>query len=223
MPAGLQIFNNSNTIVVDELYQNFMLVSSGQITTVSSGDTYPYYSASFSTTHQNPQVFFTNTGTAYISPFFREVSGSTTTLHFFADKEATFNYKMFATGAAVLSGTHGLQVFDASGTIVFDSSNKFLRINSVIQTSGTSAASYPYSAPGRTIAAELSFTRFSVAQIADNPFPILGRFVDSIQVTSTAINTKQILFSAFPGQPDQSYPPQTSNPPQIVLADVTNF
>ncbi|MNM35029.1 hypothetical protein D3C81_456950 [compost metagenome] len=226
MPAGLQIVNDYGTLQIDNDYQNYMLRTKGSVTTVAaSGGTVTNYSASIQVVGNNPQIFF-DVNNGFISTGWRTVSGNVHTFAIFTTTVVTVSYYIFDNDIPA-AGNFGMQVFNAAGRLVFDSSNHCLRIAAVAHMPPNISGdpvTVPVSLPaGRKYACALSFSRCSIVQVAYSPFPILGRCYDFHRFLGGSLETKMWPIATFPGQPAQTYPPQTTYPPQAVIIDVTNM
>ncbi|MCY1549887.1 hypothetical protein D9M68_860890 [compost metagenome] len=69
----------------------------------------------------------------------------------------------------------------------------------------------------------LSFVRMSAVMFATQPVSLGARLVDTLRFTNGAAQVWGRPYSVFPMTIDQAFAPQTTYPPQILVADVSNF
>ena len=171
MPAGLQVFNDSGIVQIDGTYSNLQLTAKGTASTSMQNLSYftqangtfryntPYTTVSFT---GNTPVFAVS-GDSTVSVVSTSVSGSVWTVGIITPNgPASFEWYVFDE-ASSSGGNYGLQVFNDSGVLVFDSSNKYFRqigyVFGVVPTYSannvngyTNPVTYLYSFPGKKCA-----------------------------------------------------------------------
>lgn len=146
MPAGLQVFNDSHTIQIDQDYISFALRTSGQLWMGADNMTHPQpmVVGSVSVTTTVPIIAFRAEGKEVNLERVTGNGPNVYTFHFRCQSYEGFwlQYWVFEQGAFVNSGSNGgLQVFRADGLLAFDSASKPLRIV------GVSSPPLPYIPP----------------------------------------------------------------------------
>lgn len=147
MAAGLQVFNNSNTIQIDSLYKNYRLLSHGFVTiTYANDDMNPNtaYVEGIVTVSgaQNPMIALSVN--VNIRSWREQLSADTFRFRFSVDGLSTiprpFNAEYYVYDAPPPTPTNpgfGLQVYNASGQVVYDSGFGYMRVLGVINQSAT--------------------------------------------------------------------------------------
>jgi len=127
MPAGITIYNSSDTVQIDETYRNLRLASKQSLTTtvVSGGTKYSNYQhADFTYTSvygKTPMVGIDSSGASFV--FLLSKSGSSFTFRAvfpLAGSTVSLVAWIFDEPPSASSTTYGLQVFAADGSLVFD-------------------------------------------------------------------------------------------------------
>jgi hypothetical protein len=143
MPAGIQIFNDSGVLQIDETYINYVLISKGTATTNQSSPNYswssrPVYYVEITATgrtapmialkaSQGAEVFVVNGSVSSGTWKWRIVGGA---------NNVSFDYYIFDV-APVSTDTFGVAIYNAAGDPVFHSSQKPLRVGGVFESEGT--------------------------------------------------------------------------------------
>lgn len=148
MPAGLQVFNDSGTIQVDQDYISFSMSAKGTLSMARDPDLHPQFMAIGQVTvaGANPIIAFLppTGGLIGVNLLSRRQVGNQFTFYFRAKTGGSFNldYWIFdSAGYGVGGGQNfGLQIFKADGTIAFDSGTKPIRIAGVIDLVATNSA-----------------------------------------------------------------------------------
>jgi hypothetical protein len=123
MVNGLQVFNSGGYVQIDETYRNYLKVASG------SGSSSSYEISFPSQTSAEPLIFFRPA-----SDSVRVYPVWATSSSFTVSSDGVFEYIVFGLDNPVTdTGTHGLQVFNASSGRIFDSRNEGVRIQHVIR------------------------------------------------------------------------------------------
>lgn len=130
MGAGVQIFNDSNIIQIDEFYRNMVLTLRGAASTArpSGSGTNPYGSAyyariSYPVSSRQPVLALRSSG--YVC-FLADDSGFTV---FSFGASVSFDYYVYDRvdfGAA--AGNTGVQVFNEQGIETFNSNNQYMKV-----------------------------------------------------------------------------------------------
>ncbi|BBP95976.1 hypothetical protein BSFA1_11050 [Burkholderia sp. SFA1] len=137
---GLQLFNSSGNLQIDSTFKNLGLREKG--TTRSGGSpagNMGWYWATVTTSVGNaPMIAFRSSSKCYLR--YSSISGSQITYWFHClGTGVTVQYWIFDDPSlATLSGNYGLQVFNASGSKVFDSRTKYMRVIDSISAAGSS-------------------------------------------------------------------------------------
>ncbi|MDN7419510.1 hypothetical protein [Burkholderia dolosa] len=143
MTAGFQAFTDTGLYQIDGLTPNYQMTQAMAGQSANSGLHLAYNDAGIEFSATLPNVKFTfnaNAGPMYgvyaaggvgITLWNTTVSGSTYTLTFVTEQPCTV-YLFLFDRVPPASGNFGLQVFDASGRLIADSSRPFLRVLDVI-------------------------------------------------------------------------------------------
>lgn len=148
MPAGLQVFNTDNIVQIDDEYSNLKFMNKGSVSTSSSVITIDVPSA----TSPLVAVQLTDNGVgnelsrAYVVLRQTVQNGNVWTFTFSIDigitgQVATLTYYVFDQ-IATQASNFGLQTFDPSGRLIFDSNDKWLKIASIISSANWSSEGY---------------------------------------------------------------------------------
>lgn len=233
MPAGFQSINTSGTVQIDETYQTLHLISAPTITINQVwDDTHHGLWATYDVAGVNPMVVIGNTSGQPVMLVSRVNIGTNlwrftfSTTYMMGLSVKLYFFHGMSTPPA---GTNfGLQVFSPTGALVFDSGTPFMHLANVYQVSG-SGSSHSVPQDGRTYAAGLTFSRLSLHVISagggtgytwDNK-------ADGLSVSGTTVTASRERIYSFATDDGQNLPterpPQTTNPPQILLVDVTHL
>lgn len=127
MPAGLTVYNDSNTLQVDQNYKNLRYYGKATLSTTSvpNGDRYRNYQhADFTYTavyNQPPMIAIESAAAGFI--FLVSNTGNTFTFRVvfpLQGSSTSFTYWIFDQPNGTSSSTYGLQVFDEQGRLTFD-------------------------------------------------------------------------------------------------------
>ena len=141
MPAGLIIYNDHGTILIDENYTNMSVVSSGMVTTADVGITEETkYAATL------PFMPAAGEKIALRSSLYCMVQGNEVV----ASGEGIVYWYRF--GAPVMSNNNaGLRIFNAAGQLTFDSGRQCARVSGSVSGSIYTPSSQTFT-PGRVYA-----------------------------------------------------------------------
>lgn len=225
MVAGLQVISDSNTLQIDENYSNLRVVHQGTLNVIVRNTVLndPNPGASLTVIGDFPMLFFgANTSDTAFMVASRTRSGNRWTFTVYAASQtltdgsvASVPYYIFDSMPVTSPGTFGLQVYNDNGTLVFDSSNKYLRISGVFQPTPFNIST-PLPSP----------TSFAMV---DAPWVYLRRISYSSSVlTGFGVNVSgsSATIHAVPigNDTDLIAPFPTSRPlPRIVFADTFGF
>lgn len=147
MTAGFQVINDAGTILIDENYKNISMKDKRTVTIGAAGAPQLFGANQFTVAScVSPVVFIQcSTGGCFVSGV--TVSGGTATIT--VRGPAGVSVTVFTFDEPTV-GSFGLQVYNASGQVVFDSSNKYARVVDVV--SGTTAQIVKTYTSGRTYA-----------------------------------------------------------------------
>lgn len=223
MPAGFQSINDSGTVQIDDTYTSMNLVAAPTVTISGAGPGSAYpgsYWGEVTIYSPNPSLFIGNTSGYYVATISRvNVGTNAWTYKFVAN--AAISIRVFAFDTAQwTSGNCGMQVFNASGVLTFDSSSPFMRMAAVYQISGA-AGSSSFSIPqdGRTYAAALSYSRCSITGPGAGYYYWMSEWLST--TGSTITTSTQGPIYRFPANNPYAFPPVANAPPQVLLVDVT--
>lgn len=160
MPAGLQVFNDSNTVQIDDEYSNLMFIRKGTLTLTDGGTLDVVV-----TNRVSPKVAIRvtdNQASSKSTACLYSVidSGSTRTFRYRVEAGivgavTTLEYFVFDRGTPVSSG-FGLQTFNSAGELIFDSGQKYLAIDSVLVSNNYEADGFTFA--GKSIVINTSRT-----------------------------------------------------------------
>lgn len=153
MPAGLAVYlDDGSTIQIDETYVNLMLIGKYQVMPdrlITMGNPNVYDVTLTITNAINPIIAIsTSVPAAHIGT---KYSGSSVTYTFAGYSDTPFTVYVFDDMQAS-PGAFGLQVFNENGKIVFDSSQKYLKVRSSVVFEDYITAKITYPTDGRSYA-----------------------------------------------------------------------
>lgn len=125
MGYGLKVENESGGLQIDSLYTNWCLYEHGEsVTTVDDGNGWYKKTVTFSSaTAIPPLIAIKPSSSKYCGLYRYTISGSNFTGFIVGSENnnaATIDWMAFVPQTAKTSETHGLRVYDASSTLVFD-------------------------------------------------------------------------------------------------------
>lgn len=156
MPTGLAIYNDHNTLMLSHNIQNPTLLAKGTVTTVTR--------TSNPETTSKATISFAGSSSDFVLCAFRPPNASMFVLSNFYDSDSgnwvwnlngdeavgvSIPYWIFGIDTLVQSEDYGLEIYDASGNLMFHNQTKPLRLTDVITSDN---GSYTYDS-GRTYAA----------------------------------------------------------------------
>ncbi len=124
MPVGFQSIGDSGTVQIDSDFKNYTLASSGTLTLSSANAVKSIWGAMLTVTGVAPIVAFNR---LRLFVYRVQQSGNSWTYHFVGltspelTNPATFNYYVFDVGYSGSGNNVGLQLFDTTGNLTFDS------------------------------------------------------------------------------------------------------
>jgi hypothetical protein len=131
MPAGLQIFNTSGTIQIDENYQNYMLLAKGTVTSGSLLDDAGLPINGVQVFTSSVTEFVAVRGSDRVALHSILPSGAGLRYVFAAPFGSSVTYYRYALGVNSAQ-PYGLQVFNAAGALVFDAMCPSMRIETIL-------------------------------------------------------------------------------------------
>lgn len=237
MPAGLQVKTPAGILQIDELYRNAQLAAKVAVTSFSRGP----WSATYG---PNDYVASINTG-AYFPCIlgFAPVSYPCTTgatLHgvFATFDDATlndyalnvksdsaqFDCFLFRDQALASGANHGLQVFNAAGTMVYDSALKYLRVVDFFTEDVTASWTRSYTA-GRRYAVCVNKLGYTFTVTHPSLYRVNVKLPLYTWSNSYTISCAPAEFT--PAQTDYFDPPTITIPTdqtvQTLILDVTGY
>lgn len=134
MSFGIELVNDSGGVLLDTSYETIRLFDEGSLTTNSTSTNPGVYSTDFmfaqALPRDEPFLFCIQPGSTWVGHVGligdQDASGNLITkgIRVISDAANTFNYKMFTRygyGSPSISGNHGLQIFAADGSLIYDS------------------------------------------------------------------------------------------------------
>ncbi|HDY6077250.1 hypothetical protein I5J93_06595 [Pseudomonas aeruginosa] len=226
MIAGLQIFNDCNTIQFDDNYHAPILISKSTVS-VRQRRPAPYDAGSFGALEvfaKDPLLFMGNTyGGAVTVSSREEVYSGFWRFTLVADSFSGTDADVYVfDNAPPQSSGFGLQIYKPDGiTLGFDSGSKYLRLSDVLQASSgiTSSFSLP---SGRQYAAMLSYSRTDIVDGPSEPFQSWFTRREGLSISASSVATSFVAVFKFPSSRSSMRQPGAVAP-QVVLADITDY
>lgn len=225
--AGLTVYNDSSTIQIDSTFMNYGLVSKGVLTFQIPDASVPSPTPpKITVTGRNPLIAYRSDIT--VSPV-RSKSGNSFVFEFQVFSKSvqpqTKTIEYFIYDEPVGQGTYGLQVFDANGKLVFDSSRPYMKVLDVIDRT----AAFPLS---RWTETKYSYSNKKIAivmsqlaiKVVDDVGTVQGNTLLGLVLPQV---TGQSTFSIFDGGQWYEYggrpsTQSTQSSSSMMVIDVTN-
>lgn len=220
MPTGFQSITDAGIVQIDENYSALSLSQTVVISVRPKFNPVTYYDV----IGDNPIVFLGDTGGRYIVGMSRKNMGNGTWRFGFMSSETASVRLYFFDKGPVISGTTGLQVYNAAGELVYDSSNPIMNLVNVVQIAGSDPNTYNFPVDGKKYAASLSFSR-SWVDGNDQPHTWWDVMQEGLLVSSTQARTGWVQTGQVGSEDPGAWrrPPGASAPPQILVIDSTNL
>ena len=225
MPAGLQIFNESGTIIVSEAFKNYHLIEKGTFV-IPAGDSTTGGSFSFTRTGRTFPVLAIRasvlvgsseqvvSGGSLTRAFYTKINSSSTTVEFWL-------FDVLSTPPA----TFGLEVYNSLGQLTYASGQAPMRVVGDVLMSGYTNTSETFSA-GRTYASVQSFSGLAQDNTEGPPdFFVTKGLLGMASWSGTTITCKRNFTDTITGQFDEDIPgfSYEFQPPRWLIIDVTNL
>ena len=226
MPAGFQVIGSAGNVQIDGNNINLGLIAKGTVTIPAAGS---ITSANVSAIQMAPQIVVTGStpilciAPKIVSATIARVQQNGTTFSYTIAGSAsangeTFNWYLFDKMSLTSQGNSGLQVFNGSGQIVFNSNSSPMRIAGIGQIPGGTIAASPANVQGSgsgVYAACISQGRIDGAWDSFYTHVML----EGVTVNGGGASTSQVLGALIPAQISS-----TSSPGgQILLVDVSGL
>lgn len=222
MPAGFIVYNDHDTVQVDETFSALSISSQGIIASPNVGPGGPDGPGGGSL-----PAGAINRGTAIHSAAYSAVGG-TPALGLYVS-ETSHPIEWYAFGPPTASGGAGIQVFNASGACVFDSSRKHARVVDVF--SGVTSRTYP---PGRKYAVMQLATARRKYYLTEPAGPGVVWVTEELQTVAARVDVNVIttkwlpiwLFEHFQPEDAGTVPPGWEIPhtsATFAVIDVTGY
>lgn len=199
MPAGLQIFNTSGTILIDEHYHNLCVVKKATHTLTGTPLVTTFYTGTQVQNSVDTGLTLTNRAIVAVrcsSVVHAYVSGNNVV--FVGAPGAVITYYVFDKPPAS-TATYGLVVYTATGEVAFDATRQYARVSGVRSGSTVAAWAGAVSYPaGRTYA--VAFLRAArqystqCIQVGDPQFPEYDCY-RSIKYSGASISGVDVTFA----------------------------
>lgn len=224
MPAGLQVINNSGVLQIDSTYRNFSLLRSGSVT--PAVDPNPGANSS----SRIAQIAFSPSANELIAVACEDLFGP-----YWAKPGiqafrvvGTSQLRYYVFGVKSSSDGYGLQVFNAAGTLAFDSSWKPFNVAGVITSGSVTLAA------GRTPAvlfiSQATFSRGDIVAQNPNSWIFQRSYGGGMAQISgrTANSTGGMMWQVFqeggfPSDPPASYNYSNGVTNRLMVLDVTGY
>jgi hypothetical protein len=129
--ALIEVINDANTVLIDDEYSNACLALKGSLTLSAGVDATDCYQVQLSYTSADNPMLALELNDIQVAATYTTRSGNTWTWYIFFRKayvNRTLTYYIFTVPSAVADANGLVQLFDATGKLVFDSSLKYLRV-----------------------------------------------------------------------------------------------
>lgn len=225
MPAGLQIFNESGTMIVSDTFKNYHLIEKGTFT-IPAGDSENGGIFSFTRTGRTFPVLAIRAsvlvgsseqvvpGGSLTRTFYTKINSSSTTVEFWL-------FDVLSTPPA----TFGLEVYNDLGQLTYASGQAPMRVVGDVLMSGYTNTSSTFSA-GRTYASVQSFSGFAQDNTEFVPdFYITKRLLGMASWSGTTITCRRNFTDTIIDQFDEDIPgfSYEFQPPRWLIIDVSNL
>lgn len=231
MPVGIQIIGEHGAVQIDETFSCLALRSSGAATlSVGGGDLANGCSAAVTVTGEFPIIAF-RPGVP-VALWYTERSGSTWTFHFIAERAnagQSFAWYVFDRPLNIGS-TYGAQVFDASGRLVFDALQKYVRVQDLKAIDARTPQSFTGYAARTWAVAMLQLGCVTPVTFTPPQPPPGGLWhwnanlwMSGVTIASTGFTSSTIKPASTSGTSTNlpSYPQSPIG--QVLLIDITNY
>jgi len=192
MTYGLSVSNTAGSVQIDNTYRNMSLQQKTAYSLGAGGET-----TITQTNSVNPMLFFRPTsgsvGVIYVS-----LSGSTFTWRIRAASASSGDVYIFDEPNAALTSGYGMRVFNSSGSDIFNSSNKYLRVVERFNCPYSVVFGNPQGAIGSTVTRTYASGVYAVGMgEARMYYTVAGSnfnfYTDSVSLTSTSVTVAQNL------------------------------
>jgi hypothetical protein len=157
MSYGINVKNTDGDIIIDGIYKNFAEVASGSIT--MTGFSVGFDTISFTEVNQPVLIALRPAeGKNVVLWGYRKTGSNYDGFYVMGTAGGNLDYKVFIGHPALSEDNYGMRIFDASGNLVFESSNKYFNVYSVntgislavpdFATEDTAGTYYDISHPG---------------------------------------------------------------------------
>lgn len=223
MAFGLEFINDAGSLCISESYKNPVLVVSGNATTVAETVllTASKFTVSYTrSSYDEIAMLAVRPAGAAMLVGITDPANLTWQWTFYSEEAVgvTVPYWIFSNKATITADAFGLEVFNASGSRVFSSAMKPLRIRNVVNWNVSSFGTTDYTyETGRTYAAIL--TQWS----NDGQYFIMSNYTDmyagGVTGIANGIRASGVYYSQVTG--DDSNNPWNTMP--MIIVDVTNY
>lgn len=201
MAVGLRVRNNNNIIQIDNQYKNLAMTQKGTVTTVAG--VIPQFNsnvayATITVSGTNPQIALIPTEAAVASLWYISKSGSSFVFHIVSRAAATIPYYIFDNTISGIAGAK-LKMRDAAGNLFFDSSNKYLKIVGMLNTTDDDPVIQLATPSGRQCAVLVSAGGYSYVNVVTGYIPpSLYQKAELMKIAACAINVASNYASGGP-------------------------
>lgn len=216
MPAGFLVVNNAGSVLIDENYANLAMRVKGSGSTSGS----PSQLAVALSGLQSPMVAWASTTFTAM----RYMASDLSQMIFRRDGTGATNIDWFVFDQPTVTGTQGLQIYNAAGVLVFDSGNKYARVVDIF--GGAAEADW---VPTRTYPAGRTYAVVELKKAYRKESTNLGGgnwhvewFTSAMRVVANAVTGKMIKYK----EDDVTVSPTgivTDNSAQFAVLDVTGY
>ncbi|MHC5347475.1 hypothetical protein [Metapseudomonas furukawaii] len=225
MVAGIQVFGDAGNVQITDQFVSMNFLETRTVQIVNSLSYSPARWGEVTVAGDNPIAVLGSTGGAAVVQYKRTNLGNGQWRFTFAAGFAV-SVKMFffERSKSIPAGNNfGLQLFNASGELCFDSATPVMSVRAVHQTT-TSTSSFALPGGSSVYGAQLSFTRTSINLISSGGQQQVWEVVlDGLIVSSTTVSRASLPVWTTTAENEAPRAPQTTNLPQILVADVTHL
>lgn len=202
--AGLSITRDNGSLQIDDMFMTYRLIAKGSVYVAEFNANTGGGGATLSIAGKNPTLFLS--GGPLVAVIQKTVSGGVHTWKLMAKTSGTATYYIFDEQVPSDSG-FGLQLFDESGRLTFDSSSKLLRFVGSYQLAWASDGSLTLPS-GRTYAVANSSTVIGIHGTIRGGMVMSLLLASSVRISGSLIESGTSVFGIIPQDPAYMNNPQ---------------
>jgi hypothetical protein len=206
MGYGIEVKNNAGDLIIDGVNKNFAQAESGSVTLAANTIT----TISFTTATPQIPIIAIRPSANYVHLVDYQKSGSNWTgFRLFSRLGGTIYWRMYLAHPVTKAENYGLNIYDASGNLVFDSARAYFKIYSV--TTGITLATTGATQTITHAGIENPYYLWGADKIAIQAQFIGGHWQQLVlktgikQTSSTSVTIAYDLIHGFTGTPDNYF------------------